>query len=149
MFDTTKLGINHVQVIVRGMYELASCDGLHESEKVLMLAFYEECRRETGALTSFAEVVARPFDADEARTVLDTEELRVAFLHSCLLLAHADGSYSAAERAKIESYAAVLGMAGTPLALLTQAAGDALMQSVSRISNTDALQQVAASLQQP
>ncbi len=138
------LGINHVQVFVRGMYDLACTDGAHAAEMVMLRGFYEECQREAHALTDFDDLLKLTFDVAEAREVLDTPELKAAFLRSCVLLAYADGKYTAGERARITAYASELGVAPEVLESLELSVADGLMQSFAKIQNVDALREVAA-----
>jgi hypothetical protein len=137
------IGINHVQVMVKGMHELAKSDGLHDAERVMLRDFYTSCRDETGALADFDDLIRRPFDAKEAADVLNTSELRRLFLQSCVLLAYADGKYSAGERKKIAEYGKALGTPAAELAELEALVGDQLLQQVSKIENVDALREVA------
>jgi DnaJ-domain-containing protein 1 len=80
--------------------------------------------------------------------VLDSVELKGVFLHSCVLLAYADGKYSATERAKVAEFAKALGMAADQLASIEEAVSDHLMQQIARIENIDALGEVARELKQ-
>ena len=140
---TPKLGINQVQSIVRGMYELAKVDGMHPAEMVMLRGFYEQCQREVNALTSFDDLIAVPFDLKAAAEVLDTTERKTAFLQSCLLLSYADGSYSAAEQSHIRTFAQGLGVGSDVLATLEAQVADTLMQQFAGVQNVEALQQVA------
>lgn len=142
--ESTALGINHIQVIVRAMQEVAKLDGVHDAEAVMLRDFYDACQQDTGALTSFAELIRGDFDLEEARRILDTPERKSALVRSCLLLAYADGRYSNTEREKIRSFADALGMAAAELLALEESVADQLMQNIARISNVDALREVAA-----
>ncbi len=138
------LGINHVQVFVRGMYDLACTDGAHAAEMVMLRGFYDECQREAHALTDFDDLLKLSFDVAEAREMLDTPELKVAFLQSCVLLAYADGKYTPGERARIRAYAGELGVSPEMLESIELSVADGLMQSFTKIQNVDALREVAA-----
>lgn len=143
--DTTPhLGINHVQVIVRAMHEVARLDGVHDAEAVMLREFYESVQRDTGALTSFQELLRGAFDLEEARRILDTPDLKAALLRSCLLLAYADGIYSSAERERIRQFADALGVPAHATLALEESVADQLMQNIARISNIDALREVAS-----
>src|SRR5687767_9298922 len=122
------LGINHVQVFVRGMYDLARTDGAHAAEMVMLRGFYDECQREAHALTDFDDLLKLSFDVAEAREVLDTPELKAAFLQSCVLLAYADGKYTPGERARIRAYAGELGVSPEMLESIELSVADGLMQ---------------------
>jgi uncharacterized membrane protein YebE (DUF533 family) len=145
--STPWLGINQIQSMVRGMYDLAKVDGVHPAELVMLRGFYDECQREGKALTSFDDLIAVPFDLRAAAEVLDTTERKTAFLHSCLLLAYADGSYSASEQAHIRKFAQALGVGTDILATLESQVSDTLMQQFAGVQNVEALQQVARETQ--
>ncbi len=138
-----QLGINQIQSMVRGMYELATLDGLHPAEMVMLRGFYEQCQRDAQALTSFDDLIAVPFDLKSAAEVLDTTERKTAFLQSCLLLAYADGSYTSSEQAHIRKFAQGLGVAAEVLATLEAQVSDTLMQQFTGVRNVEALQEVA------
>lgn len=140
---TTHLGINHIQVIVRAMHEVAQLDGVHEAEQVMLRDFYDAVQQDTGALTSFQELCRSAFDIDEARRILDTPDRKAALLRSCLLLAYADGRYSVSEREKIRGLADALGVPAHATLALEESVADQLMQNIARISNIDALREVA------
>lgn len=140
------LDLPHIQAIVQAMYAVAQADGVHATEQVMLRGFYDECQRETQALTSFDDLIATPFDAAAASATFSSDESRAALLHSCLLLAHADGRYSVAEAATIAGFAAALGVSPGQLAGLEESVADSLLQQISRISNTDALREVSAEL---
>ena len=140
------LDLHHIQAMVRAMHELAKTDGIHDAERVMLRGFYDSCQQETSALTSFDELISTPFDAAAAKDIFDTPERRAALLQSCVFLAYADGSYSAGERAKVKSYADAIGASAQELAKCEALVSDHLMQQVSRISNMDALKQVAIEL---
>jgi len=141
---TPDLGINHVQVIVRAMYAVAKADGVHDAELVMLRGFYDDCARATNALTSFDQLLRIPFDEMEAARILDNDERRSALLQSCVMLAYADGRYSAGERACVRAFADALGMAPAALATLEAAVADSLMAQLAKVSNLDALREVAA-----
>jgi hypothetical protein len=138
------LGINHIQVFVRGMYDLACTDGAHAAEMVMLRGFYDDCQREAHALTDFDDLIKLAFDLAEAKRVLDTPELKTAFLQSCVLLAYADGKYSPGERARLRVYASELSVSAETLESVELSVADGLMQNFLKIQNVDALREVAA-----
>ena len=144
----SELDLHHVQAIVRAMHEIALADGMHDAERVMLRGFYDSCQADAQAMTSFDDLISTPFDAAHARDIFDTPGRRAALLQSCVLLAYADGKYTAGERAKVKSFADAIGMAAEELAAIEGGVSDHLMQQISRISNTDALQQVSAELDQ-
>ena len=145
----TTLELHHLQTIVRAMHDVALTDGVHDAERVMLRGFYDNCQREAAALASFDDLIGMPFDLAAVVDDFRQPEQKGALLHSCLLLAHADGSYSAGERAKVQEFAAALGVSAEELGAIEEGVADHLLQQISRISNVDALQEVAKELQQP
>ncbi len=137
------LNLAQVQAIVRGMYQVAQADGVHHTELVMMRDFYQLCAEEAGALASFEDVVATEFDAQAAAAVLDDEAVKQVFLASCLMLAYADGRYSAAERAKVAKLARAVGIGDQQLTEIEDQVADHLMAAFAHIENLDALKEVA------
>ncbi len=138
------IDLQHLQAIVRAMHAVALTDGVHDAERVMLRGFYESCQQEAHALASFDDLIRVPFDAAEVAPAFDTDERKATLLQSCLLLAHADGRYSPGERSCIAGFAAALGVAAEDLAQIEEGVADHLLQQISRISNTDALREVAA-----
>jgi tellurite resistance protein len=144
MTDTpTTLELHHLQAIVRAMHDIALTDGVHDAERVMLHGFYDSCQRDAAALASFDDLVAMPFNLAAIVDDFRQPAQKMALLHSCLLLAYADGEYSAAERAKVQGFADALAMDAGELAQIEEGVADYLLQQISRISNTDALQEVA------
>src|SRR5919197_61437 len=77
LFETADaLGLNHIQIIVRGLYALAHCDEVHQSERVMIKSFYDACREDAAGLADFKDIVAQELDAEEAAEILNTPTLR-------------------------------------------------------------------------
>jgi tellurite resistance protein len=145
-FSSVDLGLNHVQVIIRGMYAVAKSDDVHQTELVLIRQFYEACREDVSGLADFEDVIARDFDKDEAAEILSTPELRRTFLKSCYLLAFADGEFSEKEGAVLAKLADDLGVDEAMQAAVREEVQDYLLRQISRIQNVDALMEVAKEL---
>jgi len=146
IFESVDLGLNHLQVIIRGMYAVAKADDVHQAELVMLREFYAACRSEGSGLADFDDVIAQDFDKDEALEILDTPELRRALLTSCVLLAFADGEFSEKEGAVIDRIAADMGVGGEALAAAREEVQDYLLRQISKIQNVDALLEVAGEL---
>jgi hypothetical protein len=146
LFPTDELDLHHVQAMVRAMHELALTDGMHDAERVMLRGFYDSCQQDTGALTSFDELIGSGFDTATAADLFDTPERRAALLQSCVFLAYADGNYSSGERAKVKAFADAVGASAEDLTRCEGLVADHLLQHISRIDNLEALQQVAAEL---
>ena len=146
-FDPMELSLNHIQIIVRAMYELAEADQVHHTEMVLLKEFYESCRQDVNGLTDFNELIQQPFDIEAANEILNTRELKETLINSCLFLAFADGTYSKEEKETIARFAESLGIEENVRAELEDHVKDILLMQISRISNIDALKKVAKGLE--
>ncbi len=146
-FGSADIGLNHVQVMVRGMYALAQSDGVHATELVMLRDFYNACREDAEGFAEFDEVISQPLDLSTASEILDSDELRRAFLKSCFFLAYADGEYSDAEKKVIEGFGEALGVVEDGLLELKAEVTDHLIQQVARIKNLDALKDVAREIE--
>lgn len=142
-FKSEDLGLNHVQVIIRGMYTVAKSDDVHQTEIVMLRQFYDACREEVSGLADFDDVIAVDFDKAEAVEILDTPELKQIFLKSCYLLAFADGSFSYEESAVLQKLATDLGMDDALQNTVREEVQDYLLQQISKIQNVDAVVEVA------
>jgi len=142
-FSSVDLGLNHVQVIIRGMYAVAKSDDVHQTELVLIKQFYDACREDVSGLADFDDVIAREYDKDEAAEILNTLELRRTFLKSCYLLAFADGAFSEEESTVLKTLAADLGMDEAEQDAVREEVQGFLMRQISKIQNVDALMDVA------
>jgi uncharacterized membrane protein YebE (DUF533 family) len=140
------LELDHLQAIVSAMHDLATTDGIHDTEKVMLQGFYENCQRDSGALASYADLTRNPFDITTVAALFDSHERKAALIHSCVLLGYADGQYSNGERAKVAHFAQALGLSPDALKQLEEAVSDQLLQQISRTTNTDSLRQVAAEM---
>lgn len=145
-FESVELGLNHVQVIVRAMYAVATSDGIHDTEMVLLREFYRSCQDEASGLATFEEIVGVAYDDETARDVLDTDELKRVCLHSCLFLAFADGQLTDGERAKVQMIARGLEVEKVTLDELEEQVRDLLLRQIAMIQNVDALREVAREL---
>jgi hypothetical protein len=144
--DLVDLDLNHVRVIVRGMTRVAEIDGAHERELVLIREFYESCRAEVSGLSDFADVAKGAFDPVEAKEVISTQPLQLAFLTSCYLVAYADGSLSEAEKKVLAQLEKELGI---PRAVAEQAhdfAKDQLLAPLARSKNIEGVKKIAGGL---
>lgn len=143
---TAQLELHHIQFIVRALHDLANIDGLHATEEAMIKGFYELCRDDAHAPIGYDDLVREPFDPAQAADLFDAPASKAALLHSCLLLAYADGVCSAAERARIATLAEALGVSDADLALLEDQVRDHLIQQIAQIENVDALRDVAREL---
>jgi len=147
-FPEISINEQQAQAIARGLYTVASVDGVHEREAALIANFYGAAvDGETRPVTSLAELGRLgPLTAADLAAALVGEDLRQLFVKAAILLAYVDGNVTAEERAQIAAYAAALNVAPDRQAALEQAVLDHLMQPLSRLANSEAVSQVAKQL---
>jgi tellurite resistance protein len=95
-----------IDVFARGLYFLASVDGVDEREASLIAEFL----REAGASTTMEELKESRFSKFEAVQVLEKTYLRRIFLKTAIALVHCDGRTSLAERRALAELADVFGL---------------------------------------
>ncbi|HEY0659960.1 MAG TPA: TerB family tellurite resistance protein [Lysobacter sp.] len=140
------LSPQQARTIAHGLHELARTDGVHPAETMLVQEFFAAAQGEFGTAGDTSMLAATSFDVAQAAQVLDTPELKAVFLQSCVLLAYADGRYSAAERAKVAEFAQALGVPEAERADIEETVSDHLLQQIARIENVEALGEVAREL---
>jgi hypothetical protein len=148
LIGDTVLGFDHVQVLVRGMHQVAKADGLHPVELALLREFYEGCRAQVNGLSAFEDIIATDIELQALPEQLPSFELKDTFIKSCVFLAYADGHYSSEERSAVKGFADALGLSASELSSIEAQVGDTLIQKVARIENVGALQEVAKELRQ-
>ena len=109
---------DEIEVFARGLYWLASRDGIEEREVTLIREFLVETKSEL----QVADLQHGPFDPLEAAQVLETTYLRRMFLKAAVALVRADGVYSDAERHALGRIADAFGLTNTEFGDLEQEA---------------------------
>jgi hypothetical protein len=147
-FPEIAINENQAQAIARGLYTVASVDGVHEREAALIANFYGAALADDARpVTSLAELSRLgALSPDDLATALPGVELRQLFVKAALLLAYVDGKVTAQERSQIASYAAALGIAPDRQAMLEDAVRDQLMLPLATLANTEAVHKVAKKL---
>ena len=135
---------HQAEAIARGLLSVAKADGtLHEREAALIADFY-------GAISGRPVDVANlerldTVDGTYLAATLADPEVRSLFLKTAMLLAYADGNYSAAESQLIGDYAGALELTGE-LAALEQQVKEFMLSQLTDIKNTAAVAEVAKEL---
>ncbi len=107
------------ETFARGLYHLATVDGLDEREEAVIRDFLAEA----GYPEIQDELDARPFDPFEAAAVLETSFLHRLFLKTAIVLIRADGTLSEEELEAIRGVATTFGQAPALEELLAEAEG--------------------------
>lgn len=140
-FNEIPLDESQAEAIARGLFAVASSDGIHPREAALIAAFYEEVGLGTSSL---AELQRRtPITDEELAGALRSDDERRLFIKSALLLAWADGTVSDAERAVIGRFAAALSVDQDTVGKLEESVKDFLMSQLAHLQNVDAARAVA------
>lgn len=93
-----KLSRPQVEAIARGLFFIASSDGIDERETKMIRDFLKEA----GAADLEAKISDGSFDVDKIAAALDSEWLREIFLKVSILLVKADGKMTVPERRAIQ-----------------------------------------------
>jgi tellurite resistance protein len=120
MNDPNQGGLSQeaADIFARGLYALASVDGIEAREQRLIKEFLDE----SGCSTKWEELEASSFDPLEAAMVLETTFHRRMFVKAAIALVKADGVYSDAERKAIGSIADAFGLSNAEFGELEQQA---------------------------
>ncbi|MEM6992839.1 MAG: TerB family tellurite resistance protein [Myxococcota bacterium] len=110
-----------IDLFARGLYHLASVDGIEDKEEKLISEFLDE----SGAGISFASLKDSKFTPQEAALTLETTYLRRVFVRAAVALVKADGVFSDAERHAIGELADAFGMSNAEFGDLEQEASRA------------------------
>lgn len=139
-----------VVAITHLLLHVAHVDGARTAEEVALIrAFYDGCREEFGAS---AEVPAFDTLAAQADTLNITpgtfpeaaqRDLAMAF---CLMVAWADGAYSADEEVAIKAIASGLGFSDAQREQLSALVKDQMLAQFARLPDTASLVKVAREL---
>ncbi len=104
--DTGLMNREQAEVFARGLYHLASVDGIDPREVQLIDDFLVE----TGHRELVGQLGAAGFDVGALARVLKTTFLRRVFLRTAIALVKADGTISAQEDSALRDAAERLGM---------------------------------------
>ena len=118
------LSNEEVEVFARGLYHLASVDGIEKEEIDLISEFLEE----TGSSITFDDLKDSTFIPYEAAQTLEATYLRRIFILSAITLVKSDGHFSDAERRALGEIADVFGLSNAEFGDLEQ---EAARQSLS------------------
>lgn len=97
---------DQAEMFARGLYHLASVDGIDEREVELIHGFLVE----SGHPELVGQLGTGSFDVDSAARVIKTTFLRRVFLRTAIALVKADGTISAKEEAVLGDAAERLGV---------------------------------------
>ncbi len=122
-----------VTQLTRAMLSVALVDGIHPSEAALIGQFYESSR--SAAMPTTATVLAST-DAQTFNAAIlagSTPEFSDTVLLMCLMAAYADGQFSPAERAHVQTIATALGVDAARIDDLLAQVRDELVGALSHL----------------
>jgi tellurite resistance protein len=134
--EVTEPTPDQVRAIARGLITIAGADGAIDPRERELIAELAGTGYEMLPTIAPAELAA----------ALTSQHLGIAFLRSCYLVALADGSLSDEERGLIQGYADALRVDAAALESLAQGVKEYLLAPLSRLSNVDAVVEVAKKL---
>ena len=132
------------EAMARALYTIAKVDGLHEREAGLIASFWVDAGHGAAALSDLERAPA--FKPQDLAGALQSQEQRLLFMKTAILLTWADGKVSDAEAKAIRDFAAALGIDKAALDQLDAQVKDFLLGHLVHLSNTDATKKVAKKL---
>jgi len=136
---------DQAQAIARGLYAVARADGqVHAREAALITDFYGSATDASATLSSLERM--QDITGAELAANLPDPGLRQLFLKTAMLLAYADGNYSAKESQLISEYSKALNVGDGDLRDIEQQVKDFMLSQLSHLENTPAVAEVAKDL---
>jgi tellurite resistance protein len=136
---------DQAEAIARGLYAVARADGeVHPREAALITSFYGS-GDDTSATLSSLERLQDISSADLAAHLPDAD-LRQLFLKTAMLLAYADGNYSAKESQLIAEYGKALNVGDGDMRDMELQVKEFMLSQLSSLENTTAVAEVAKGL---
>ena len=143
LFPEIEVRADHAEAIARGLIAIAKADGsIHEREAALIADFYSSTTDRPIDMAALDRADA--VDGAYLAATLPSAELRELFLKTAVLLAYADGNYSAAESKVISGFAAALGR--SDLALIETQVKEFLLGQLTHIKTSASVAEVAKGL---
>jgi hypothetical protein len=144
-FENVELNGEQAALFARGLFALSRVDGHDEREGMLIKSFWLDINGEAD-MRALTQLEAAPdIDIKQLAAGLPRPEMRELFLRTALLLAYADGTYSAPEKKWIEQAAAAMLMQ-PQLKRLDELTRNLMLSQLSHLHNTEATSQVARKL---
>lgn len=115
---------DEVHVFARGLYHLATQDGIDPREEELIRGFLKDAN----STLKWEDLAGSEFNPLEAAQALDTTYLRRIFIKAAVALVKADGNFSDKERHALGKIADAFGIDNTEFGDLEQAAAKASLE---------------------
>jgi uncharacterized membrane protein YebE (DUF533 family) len=148
MFDLSpeiEISESQAEALARGLIAVAKADGaMHDREAALIAEFFAATTDRVADLAGLGR--GTPVDGEYLAATLPGAELRKTFLKTAMLLAYADGVYSAAESKLIADFGAALGLGDGDLRDLEQQVKEFMLAQLTGIRNSAAVAEVAKEL---
>jgi tellurite resistance protein len=145
LFPEIEIRDDEAGAMAYGFITIARADGqLHEREAALIADFYGST---TNHSVNMAELErAPPVDGVFLAAKLASSPLREVFLKTAILLAYADGNFSAAESKLITQFGAALGVDEKTLDHYETQVKEFMLSQLTHVQNTAAVAEVAKEL---
>lgn len=143
LFPEIEIRADQAEAIARGLIAVAKSDGhIHEREAALIAEFYSSTTERPVDMAALER--ADPVDGAYLAATLPTPELREVFLKTAVLLAYADGNYSADESKTIVAFAEALGEKN--LANIETQVKEFMLGQLTHLQNSEGVAKVAKDL---
>lgn len=144
-FPEIEIRADQAEAIARGLIAVAKADGqLHEREAALIADFYSSTTEQAVNMAALERQAT--VDGSYLAAMLPSKALRELFLKTAMLLAYADGTYSAPESKLIAGFGTALALDAAALGHFETQVKEFMLSQLSHLQNVNAVAQVAKEL---
>lgn len=136
-FPEIEIRQQEAEAIARGLYTIARSDGqVHPGELALIGELYAATVDHPAAFGDLER--AEDITPADLAALLPSAQVRLLFVKTALLMAHADGHYSPSEAAKIQEYATALSIDADAFQDLHTRVKEYLLAQLTHLANVEA-----------
>ena len=144
-FQEVPLDGKSAEAIARALFAVARVDGVHEREAGLIASFWMDAGAGHGLLSDL-EREETPITPAELAAALPSNDLRLLFAKTAILLTYADGKVTDEERKILTEFSSALGIDKKTMDDLEVAVKEYLLKHLAHLHNTDAVVEVSKKL---
>ncbi len=139
-----ELSPTQLVLLTQAMLSVAKVDGIHPAEAALIGQFYESSR--SADMQSTSQVLADTQSLDTAQLKGNPASFADTVVRMCLMTGHADGVFSAEERAQVQAIATALGVDAKRLDAHLAQVRDELVGALSHLPDAASVAKVVGAL---
>ena len=145
-FQEVPLDGKAAEAIARALFAVARVDGVHEREAGLIASFWMDAGAGHGLLSDL-EREETPITGAELAAALPSNELRLLFAKTAILLTYADGKVTDEERKILQEFSGALNIDQATMDALEASVKEYLLQHLAHLHNSEGVVEVAKKLE--